>query len=477
MSGPVTVRFNTHTNVGLSENSSQVLLEIPGSNPVELPIDKISGYLKSLSLKPKYLVLIDGAHELVPLGIIQALDFLDQNPGVSFLYGQNFVGGSQSVNQRSIFDEIRIYNHNYLGDVGIIRTEIFYGLLTGSSFPTLIPIWACALLINENNQQIVHFPQPLYISEQNQQLLGESEKSSIQEFFTNRLSANLNSKLGEISSLGILNWDHNLQSNPLISIVIPSQGLLDGPLQNSYLYRCISSISELSSYTNFEIVLVLDQNYSQDLISELIRILGKKLRILLWEKPFNFSQKMNFGVLNSGGDYVLLLNDDVEVISPGWIEEMLKYAVNPKVGMAGAMLYYEDETIQHAGHAYYNGSPTHLGLGLPRGSNGPDKALLVERKVSGVTAACALMRKSVFYQAGGFTPLLPGNFNDVDLCMKVGFLGFDIVWTPKAELYHFESKSRDARVRYFELDFINSRWKSQLHDVRYWPFHPFAADV
>jgi GT2 family glycosyltransferase len=138
------------------------------------------------------------------------------------------------------------------------------------------------------------------------------------------------------------------------------------------------------------------------------------------------------------------------------------------------MLYYEDDTIQHAGHAYYQGSPTHIGLGLPRGSKGPNSSFLVDRKVSGVTAACALMPRHVFMEAGGFSALLPGNFNDVDLCLKVGSLGNDIYWTPNAELYHYESKTRDAHVHYYELDVIEQRWGLKLDDSRFWRVHPFS---
>lgn len=264
-------------------------------------------------------------------------------------------------------------------------------------------------------------------------------------------------------------------TSALISIVIPTRGVRNKKNGTSLVINAVSSIVKLSTYRNVEFVIIVDKGPDETVLREIEAIAGNSARFVTWEKPFNFSQKMNFGVMHARGDYVLLLNDDVELISPGWLESMLALAQLPNAGMAGAMLYYEDESIQHAGHAYYQGSPTHIGLGLPRGSRGPQDAFLVEREVSGVTAACALMPKQVFLDAGGFTDLLPGNFNDVDLCMKVGWLGRDIYWTPNAELFHYESKTRDAHVHYYELDVIEHRWGLRLDDQRFWRGHPWRS--
>jgi GT2 family glycosyltransferase len=263
---------------------------------------------------------------------------------------------------------------------------------------------------------------------------------------------------------------------PLVSIVIPTRGVRVPELgrHDCVVVGALRSIIAKTGYSNFEIILVVDEIAEDDVLVELAQIAGPRLRIIRWNRPFNFSQKMNFGVLHSRGEYLLLLNDDVQVLSTTWLESLLALAQLPNAGMVGAMLYYEDETIQHAGHAYHWGSPTHIGLGLPRGSKGPQNAYLIDREVSGVTAACAMMSRSVFDEVGGFTALLPGNFNDVDLCLKVGWKNFDIYWTPRAELYHFESKTRDAHVHYYELDLIGRRWGLRLHDSRYWPALPWA---
>lgn len=305
----------------------------------------------------------------------------------------------------------------------------------------------------------------------------EEERFYFQQFGSDPVFKEIFQSHVDQSGGGIVYWDENLESyqsermvmgEPLVSIVIPTRGLLDYSVDKSYLVQAIESIVSSSSYNNYEVVVVIDSGYNPFVVTRLKELLGNKLELVEWTKPFNFSQKMNLGVLHSQGEFVLLLNDDVKVISANWIESMLAIAQQDGIGMVGAMLYYEDDSIQHAGHAYLEGSPTHIGLGYSRRDSGPRGAFNLVREVSGVTAACALLKKEIFKEAGGFTPLLPGNFNDVDLCLKIGSLGYSIIWTPKAELYHYESKTRDAHVHYFELDIIERRWGQSLDDTRYW---------
>jgi glycosyltransferase involved in cell wall biosynthesis len=273
---------------------------------------------------------------------------------------------------------------------------------------------------------------------------------------------------------GVFTLERRISGNPLVSIIIPTQGIRHPGETSCFVERAVASIIESTSYENYEIVVVLDESADTDVISELKLMAHEKLRLVRWRKPFNFSQKMNFGVLHARGDYVLLLNDDVEIMTEEWLGSMLALAQQTGAGMVGSLLYYEDESIQHAGHVYTAGIPTHAGLNRPRDAQGPLSSYLVEREVSGVTAACSLMPTEVFMRCGGFTPLLPGNFNDVDLCLKVGWLNMPIVWTPSAKLFHFESKTRDARVHFYELDTIQGRWAHLLDDSRFWPWAPAA---
>ena len=267
-----------------------------------------------------------------------------------------------------------------------------------------------------------------------------------------------------------------LESNPLVSIVIPTQGKTNFEDTEPIVIKAVESIVSQSTYQNYEFVIVADAGHDSDLEQRLKHIAGNRLQFVEWNKPFNFSEKMNFGFTYCSGEYLALLNDDVTIISPDWLEQMLFIGMGSNIGLVGAMLYFPDGTIQHAGQAVYRGAPSHIGMGQSRSSNGNEDAFKVPREVTGVTAACALISKADYLRVGGFTSLLPGNFNDVDFCFKIRSLGMDIVITPYAELYHHESITRDSHVHYYELDVIKSRWASLLQNDRYWPGHPYKFE-
>ena len=265
-----------------------------------------------------------------------------------------------------------------------------------------------------------------------------------------------------------------IEGEPLVSVIIPTRGSyaqVRGK-DRCLVVEAVRSVIELTTYTNYEFVIVIDDVMPESVETQLRDIAGERVRFVVWTKPFSFSEKMNLGVLYARGDYLLFLNDDVEVVAPDWMTAMLALAQRPRAGLVGAMLYFEDETIQHAGHAYFKLDVTHIGLNSPRGAAGPSGAFLVEREVAGVTCACAMLPKHVFFEAGGFSPLLPGNFNDVDLCMKATGLGYQCYWTPYAELYHFESKTRDPRVSTYEINVAWGRWEHLFYDSPLWPTDP-----
>ena len=167
---------------------------------------------------------------------------------------------------------------------------------------------------------------------------------------------------------------------------------------------------------------------------------------------------MNVGSLRATGDRLVFLNDDMEVISDGWLEQLVAPLDEPDVGLTGARLYFSDDTVQHAGHSYARGHYLHPFRDSPRSSYGPFGSLIINREASGVTAACAAMRRDTFLEIGGFSEALPANFNDVDLCYKVRDQGLRIVYVASVELYHFESRSRERAVHDWERNLVRSRW-------------------
>ena len=184
---------------------------------------------------------------------------------------------------------------------------------------------------------------------------------------------------------------------------------------------------------------------------------------------FNFSEKCNLGFLASTGDVVVLLNDDVEAVSDGWLEELIGPLVQEAdVGMTGARLHFSDMTLQHGGHWYGGGDWTHAFLGATMDEDASFGALAMNREASGATAACAAIRRDVFEQVGGLTEELPRNFNDIDLSIKISSAGYRILWMTHAALFHFESRSRERVVHEWEILKIIDRWGTPPRD-RYLP--------
>ncbi len=250
--------------------------------------------------------------------------------------------------------------------------------------------------------------------------------------------------------------------HPLVSIIIPSKDHTD------VLDTCVRSIVEKSTYDNYEIV-VVENNSTEASTFEYYRRLEascpKPVKVVRWPGEFNFSKIVNFGVASSGGEHLLLLNNDTEVITPGWIEEMLGICAREDVGAVGVRLLYADDTVQHAG-VYVNGMGAgHLFKDLPRDNPGYFGLAVRTQDLSAVTAACLMTRRSVFERVGGFTEELAVAFNDVDFCLKVRDAGLLVVYTPEAELYHYESLSRgyessiEKKRRFHrEAALLNYRW-------------------
>lgn len=252
------------------------------------------------------------------------------------------------------------------------------------------------------------------------------------------------------------------EKHPLVSIIIPTKDLID------VLDNCLNSILEKTTYPNYEIILV-ENNSTESKTFEYYAALesnhSDKITIVTWPHEFNFSKIINFGARAAKGEYLLLLNNDTELITPNWIERMIGICARQDVGAVGVRLYYRDDTIQHAGVCVTGGVAGHLGKNLPRGQWGYFALADAEQDLSAVTAACLMTKRSVFESVNGFTEELAVAFNDIDYCLKVRESGKLIVYTPEVELYHYESISRgfetsvEKRIRFHrETSYMNYRW-------------------
>ncbi|MBO0693249.1 MAG: glycosyltransferase, partial [Acidimicrobiaceae bacterium] len=281
-------------------------------------------------------------------------------------------------------------------------------------------------------------------------------------------------RVEQIDPVGVFRLHRALRQEPLVSIVIPTRGSIGklGGEVAPFVTSAVRSIVERSTYAHLEFVVVADTVTPAEVVAELYELLADRLTLVPYDRPFNFSHKIDLGVAAAKGPYVLLLNDDIEVITPDWIETMLGIGQQADVGMVGATLLLEDDTLQHAGHLYLGETVIqHVAYGQDYRSPGPDMALVADRECSGVTAACALMTRSVFFEVGGLSRLFPVNFNDVDLSLKLRSLGYRIVVTPHARLHHYESKSRRVGVGPSEVALIRSRWGRILREGDpYWRY-------
>jgi hypothetical protein len=194
---------------------------------------------------------------------------------------------------------------------------------------------------------------------------------------------------------------------------------------------------------------------------------GHAARVLRYDGPFNYSAINNYAVARAEGELIGLLNNDLEVITPDWLEEMVSQAVRPEIGCVGAMLYYPNDTIQHAGVVLgMGGVAGHAFRHFPRGTHGVFNRARLAQNYSAVTAACLVVRKSIFDEVGGLDERgLAIAFNDIDFCLKVQAAGYRNLWTPFAEFYHYESASRGAedtseKMERFrsEIEIMLERW-------------------
>jgi GT2 family glycosyltransferase len=239
--------------------------------------------------------------------------------------------------------------------------------------------------------------------------------------------------------LGLYRTRYLRSSDPLISILIPNKDHTDD------LERCISSIEEKSTYRNFEYIVIENNSTEKETFAyyQELEKRNPKVHMVYWDGPFNYSEINNFGAEQAKGEYLLLLNNDTEVINEDWLEELLGYCMRPDVGIVGARLYYEDNTIQHAGVVLgFGGIAGHCFVQQPRGNTGYCHRIICPQNYSAVTAACMMVKRSVFDQVGGLSTDLAVAFNDIDFCLKVQQAGYRIVYNPYVELYHYESKSR-----------------------------------
>lgn len=322
------------------------------------------------------------------------------------------------------------------------------------------------LKCTEQAKGIVHIPRILYHWRVHKSSTADNPASKMYAFDAGRRAIEAHLKrcgeVGKVShtkDLGFYRVEYKLQGSPLVSIIIPNKD------QVETLDKCLKSI-EKSTYDNYEIIIVENNSSEESTFKYYKRIQSEKIKVICWKDEFNYSAINNFGVKHAHGEYLLLLNNDVEVITEGWIEEMLANCQRKDVGIVGAKLYYPDDTVQHAGIVIgIGGVAGAVFVGLPRKYTGYLHKASIQQDLSAVTAACMMVRRPIYEEVGGLEEKLKVAFNDVDFCLRVRERGYLVVYDPYVELYHYESKTRGAedskqKVRRFqgEIEYMRSHW-------------------
>ena len=320
--------------------------------------------------------------------------------------------------------------------------------------------------------KIHHIPEILYHWRTHQSSTADNPESKLYAFEAGKraIEENLrqNGLIGEVShtkDYGFYRVKYPVQGEPLVSIIIPNKDAKED------LEKCIQSILEKSSYTNYEILIVENNSTGEEIFSYYKELSeNSRIRLLRWKREFNYSAINNYGAKKAKGDYLLFLNNDTEVISPDWIEEMLGFCQRPDTGIVGARLYFGNNTVQHAGTVIgIGGIAGHMFTDMPRERAGYMHKAAIIQDLSAVTAACMMVKRQVFDEVQGFEEQLSVAFNDVDFCLRVREKQYLVVYDPYVELYHYESKSRGAedskeKVRRFqsEIEFMRCRWETLL---------------
>ena len=328
------------------------------------------------------------------------------------------------------------------------------------------------LRLTEITDNIVHIPKCLYYwracptsvasGADKKTYTTDAGKRALEAHFK-RLGIQASVNTGNVPN--IYRVAYPIKENPLVSIIIPNNDHRD------LLQKCLESIRSLSTYGNYEVIIVENNSTDRELFSYYDDLKSSgNIKVVTYEGTFNYPAINNYGAGYARGEYLLLLNNDVEVISPGWMEEMLMFAQRPDVGAVGAKLYYPSDLVQHAGVVLgINGVAGHSHKGYPRDSYGYVSRLAIVQDYTAVTGACMMMRRSLYMQLGGLDESYAVAFNDVDLCMRIRDAGYLVVWTPFAELYHYESASRgyeDNPEKWLRFDrevaAFKARWRKEL---------------
>jgi O-antigen biosynthesis protein len=435
----------------------------------------------------EWIALMDHDDQLPVQALAFVVQAIQNNPEAAIIYSDedkiDETGARFNPHFKSDWNPDLFFSQNYLSHLGVYRKDIldqiqgFRKGVEGSQDMDLV----LRCLNHIKDHQIIHIPRILYHwrSTPNSTAGNPDSKSyttdagvkALRDFF-NFEKSGIQVEAGYLQNT--YKVDYPLpEVLPKVSLIIPTKD------QKVFLENCITSILEKTSYPNFEIIVINNRSQERETLEffDLIKNLDHRINILDFDFEFNYSSINNFGVRNSRGEIVGLVNNDVEVINEDWLTEMVRHVLRKEIGCVGAKLYYDNNQIQHAGVILgIGGVAGHSHKYMPKEDYGYFGRLMLPQNLSAVTGACMLVRKEVYQELGGLNEEdLKIAFNDVDFCLRAREKGYRNIWTPYAELYHHESISRgsdDTPEKYGrfqkEIRFMEERWGSKLRNDPYY---------
>jgi glycosyltransferase involved in cell wall biosynthesis len=429
-----------------------------------------------------YVAFLDHDDELTIDALFENAKLINQHPDADFIYSDedkiDAKGKRFSPHFKPDWSPEYLYSCMYTCHLSVYRTSIVRAVGGFRSEYDGSQDYDLALRVVEKTKNIYHIPKILYHwrSISSSAASGYQAKPWAYAAGKKALESMLErssypGRVEETAYPGIYRVRRHIIGNPLVSIIIPSAGrTIDTPFGSlCLLENCIRSIQQLSTYRNFELIVVDGYDLPEEILNRITVI--DNLELVRCPQPFNFSMRINKGAAKAKGEFLLLLNDHTQVLAPDWLESMLEFAQQKEIGAVGAKLLFPDGRIQHVGVLILDGNPCHAFYGFDGEYSGYFCSNIVNRNYLAVTAACLMMRKHVFEQLGGMDEDFPLNYNDVDLCLKAYQAGYRNTVTPYAQLIHYESVSRQKGVKSEERNRLDKKWRDYFQILGVDPFY------
>jgi len=437
---------------------------------------------KALEMTTGDFILLLDHDDLLPIFCLYELvKCINENPDVEFIYtDEDQIEGDKRCRPhfKPDFAIDTLRSNNYITHLSVFKKELMDKLGGFKSKYNGAQDYDIILRTIENTDKIVHIPKILYhwrVHTNSTSMLADAKpyayEAGINAIEDHLKRQKLNAKVTHGGDLkGIYEVEYNVIGNPSVSIIIPNKDNI------KLLRRCINSILELTTYENYEIVIVENNSEKKETFEYYKEIeKNNKIRIIYFkEKGFNYSKIINYGVKNCKSDFIVQLNNDTKLLTPRWLEKFIGFAQRKDIGAVGARLLYKDKSIQHSGIGIgILGLAANLFVNTPKNAHAYFGREVLTRNVSAVTGACLFARRQIYEEVGYMDEEnFAVAFNDVDFCLKIRKKGYLIVYNPYIKFIHYESKTRgyedtEEKRERFEKESNNFRnkWKKELDKV------------